>query len=123
MATLGKWLARWGVDGQTCTRNTRIVDVGGGCWGVDFRRVWRTDARVVGGADAWDVGVDCCLSGGGIVGGCADGFVPTFVVAWWRLFGVGVHIFGRDISDDGDDRVGATPHDVVSLHLLYGTLH
>ena len=123
VVTLGKWVVVGGNYGKTCTNNAYPVDVDGGCRDIALRTLWGTDAGVPGGADSGSYGVDCRLSGGSI-GGCGiDCIVSTITLAWWRIFGLGIHLFGRYIPYDGYDRVGTTLHNVVPLLLLHGTLY
>ena len=74
---------------------------------------------VGGGSD----GADCGISGDGTICCCNDGIVPLVALVGWRIFGLGIHLFGRNISYYGDDFVGATLHDVIPLHLLYGVIY
>ena len=123
VVTLGKWVVVGRNYGKTCANNAYLVDVDGSCRGVALRALWGADAGLLGGADSGSYGVDCRLSGGSI-GGCGiDCIVPTITLARWRIFGLGIHLFGRYIPYDGYDRVGTTLHNVVPLLLLYGTLY
>ena len=123
MASLGKWLVGGCSAGKTSPYDTRLVVIVFGCGGVAVCPLWCTDARLVGYVGDRSCGVDYSLSSCGIVRGGSDSLVSSVVVARRRLFGLGVHLFGRYISYDSNAFGSATLYDVVPLHLFYATIH
>lgn len=94
-----------------------------GCGFVGFWPLWCANARLLGDACAWYGRARYGLSSGCFDYCGADRIVQTLAFVGRRLFGISIYLFGRDISHNGDDAVGASANDALSLHLLYGVVY
>ena len=97
--------------------------VGGSDGRIDFCPFWCANARLLGDADGGNYGAYSCLSGCRTICCGDDGIVSIVALVGRWLLGLGLYLFGRNISHNGDDTVGATHYKVVPLHILYGAVY